>query len=284
MVRAKTHAPVLPAELRLQILESCPDVPTAASLARTSKSFYSTWEYIQQPLCEKLLKRSIDWYEDALYLFGIQPIPRNQKNLPSFKYQASKMIRNANVVENACQTIKTRSSDLQEWPSPTERLRFYRIYYLLWTLATASLDKDNLSSITTRIGLSKPQVRTSTRIIATTSRRYLDILRLLLSWMRRLVVYHCKNPTKPSAKDAWLVIWGHNASLYRKTGTAKVEEFAHDMEWSIRSTLDFGFARTKTSDAEYQDFKNSYRRIPDAIGGKLWRALQDDYQDLLGNE
>ncbi|KAI4266998.1 MAG: hypothetical protein LQ337_008573 [Flavoplaca oasis] len=56
---------LIPSEIRLRIFEFCPDVPTAASLAQTSKPFNDTWMSYKKPVCLGILERSVECYEDA---------------------------------------------------------------------------------------------------------------------------------------------------------------------------------------------------------------------------
>lgn len=125
----------LAAELRLEILECCADVPTAASLACTSKAFHSTWEQFHQPICERILKRSIECYDDALCLAKVQ----DDSGQPTkFKECVSRMLSNAKIVEEACYALPTAvgeesSSNMENWPSSTERTRFFHAYYVIWT-------------------------------------------------------------------------------------------------------------------------------------------------------
>ncbi|KAL8790055.1 MAG: hypothetical protein Q9213_000757 [Squamulea squamosa] len=55
----------IPAEIQLHILEHCPDVFTAANLAQSSKSFHNTWQRFGFQISEKILRRTIDCYDDA---------------------------------------------------------------------------------------------------------------------------------------------------------------------------------------------------------------------------
>ncbi|KAL8844230.1 MAG: hypothetical protein Q9176_001405 [Flavoplaca citrina] len=135
MVPSRPVPGCLPAELRLQILECCADVPTAVSLACTSKAFYSTWENFYQPVCERILKRSIECYDDALCLARAQEDPGQPTN---FKECASRILSNAKIVEEACYALPTAvgeesSSEMEDWPSPTELTRFFHAYYVIWT-------------------------------------------------------------------------------------------------------------------------------------------------------
>ncbi|KAL8912487.1 MAG: hypothetical protein Q9171_002500 [Xanthocarpia ochracea] len=55
----------LPTEVLLLIFECCPDISTAVSLAQVSKDFNGTWMAYKKSICEEILARTIECYEEA---------------------------------------------------------------------------------------------------------------------------------------------------------------------------------------------------------------------------
>ncbi|KAL8856866.1 MAG: hypothetical protein Q9178_006583 [Gyalolechia marmorata] len=55
----------LPTEVLLLIFECCPDISTAVSLAQVSKDFNGTWMTYKKSICEEILARTIECYEEA---------------------------------------------------------------------------------------------------------------------------------------------------------------------------------------------------------------------------
>ncbi|KAI4222760.1 MAG: hypothetical protein L6R36_005918 [Xanthoria steineri] len=59
---------LIPSEIRLHILEFCPNVPTATSLAQVSKPFNHTWMRYKKSVCLHVLERTVECYQDARLL------------------------------------------------------------------------------------------------------------------------------------------------------------------------------------------------------------------------
>ncbi|KAL8665973.1 MAG: hypothetical protein Q9168_007589 [Polycauliona sp. 1 TL-2023] len=243
----------LAAELRLQILESCPDVPTAANLARTSKAFWITWQRCQQKICEQVLERSIDCYEDALYLAQLQPTP------PGYKDHVSRILANAKIVENACNALPEVVKDpaeFQQWPTRTERVRFHHVYYLAWATA---IYRDNLPDTPLTI----------------TNGRETDHLLLFLFWLEILIGRNPHIGAEPPGKDLWMVIWANDHDYYRRVGNRANDPFL-PVTISIRTCLCFCSGQKASS--------GFFQRLPGLIGEpwKLFMDDQEEWRDRIG--
>lgn len=55
----------MPTEILINVFEYCPNLPTAASLARSSKTLNNVWNRHAPSICEKILTRSTECYDRA---------------------------------------------------------------------------------------------------------------------------------------------------------------------------------------------------------------------------
>ncbi|KAI4254260.1 MAG: hypothetical protein L6R42_007269 [Xanthoria sp. 1 TBL-2021] len=91
---------LIPSEIRLRIFECCPDVPTAASLAQASKPFNSTWMSYKKSICQDILKRTVDCYQDAINLVTQDTLVEQ-----SFEPFTASILANAKAAEHTYDTI-----------------------------------------------------------------------------------------------------------------------------------------------------------------------------------
>lgn len=248
----------LAAEIRLQILECCPNVPTAASLARTSKAFYSTWDYYHRPICEIISKRIIECYDDAMYLAEIQNASVKQPCL-GFKAHVSRILSNAKLVEKVCYAVPTAVSNesrsgMKAWPSPTERTRFFRTYYFTWTLTWTLTTYD----------LPHPPAASIGEILATASKHEICTVLSFLDWMKDLIWEDHYNRSEPRGEMIWKVLWPH-----RPKGGSHC----------VHHTVYKNFNRILGVESE----KIFRPLLPLWKNFEGWKLLKDDHQYLLDN-
>ncbi|KAL8991819.1 MAG: hypothetical protein Q9169_007624 [Polycauliona sp. 2 TL-2023] len=92
----------MPAEMRLRIFESCPDLATAASLAQASKDFNGIWVAFKDSICSVILKQAIVCYDDASGLAKQQMFKKRSTTLTSrqqFKKFTAYMVAIAKAAE-----------------------------------------------------------------------------------------------------------------------------------------------------------------------------------------
>lgn len=270
MASSRPSLDSLAAEIRLQILECCPDIPTAASLARTSKVFYSLWDRFYQQICEIIMMRTMECYDDALYLAEIQDAPVQQPYL-GFKDHVSRLLSNAKIVERACNALRTAVSEesslkIEAWPSPTERARFFHIYYFIWTVTT-----------TTRPGRSS-QGQVFDEIFEAASKYDFRTAYLLLDWMTNLLRTHDNNRSTPPGEVLWMVLWAHDSDFYRSKRMPVLEAYDQYLLYRMFPTLQRKASR-QISDAE--DDERFWSWLLSLEKGEGWKILRDDHQHFF---
>ncbi|KAI4227362.1 MAG: hypothetical protein L6R40_008216 [Gallowayella cf. fulva] len=140
----------IPAEIRLPILGYCPDVPTAANLGRTCRQFHATWSQSKKSICEGILIRTLECYEDVRALATDQR--QLDPTLTSWEYYISCILSNAKTAERACSAIAQRSTFFlcgrHRLPlNQTERRRFLSAYYRIWQLSELLKRNYGISSL-----------------------------------------------------------------------------------------------------------------------------------------
>ncbi|KAI4235170.1 MAG: hypothetical protein LQ349_003335 [Xanthoria aureola] len=147
---------LIPSEIRLRIFESCPNVPTAASLAKVSKPFNNTWMSYKKSVCLHILERTIEYYQDARILATENRIASRMISelLQQFiEHYTPKILANAKAAEYMYELIIHDSSLFQPIRkydyssihlvrqvdgrvilSPVERQRFVSAWYKINTI------------------------------------------------------------------------------------------------------------------------------------------------------
>ncbi|KAL8816963.1 MAG: hypothetical protein Q9223_004112 [Gallowayella weberi] len=101
----------LPSEIRLHILESCPDLATAVTLARSSKAFLGTWKAYKEDIARGILKKTIECYDAAEELFNTvhttapESFEEDKSHL-DLEYYTSCILAGAKAAKRACITIQ----------------------------------------------------------------------------------------------------------------------------------------------------------------------------------
>ncbi|KAL8669028.1 MAG: hypothetical protein Q9168_006369 [Polycauliona sp. 1 TL-2023] len=253
-------------ELRLQILEYCPDVPTAASLARVTKAFHETWNHYHEPICHKLLEGSIECYADARPLAEAQVFQEYGRAGHSKQY-VSKILTNAKIVKRTCHAFSKTifygpGKRMHVWPSPTEHTRFIHIYYLLWTSLTTSNPRTwNMSQ------------DFQETIFDTISDRDYYMIDMFLEWLvHRLDGYD--DDEELDKQDIEMLLWTHDPYVVCKFDVSSMAKYYKRKVFLMIHRESHRIARLESKRALGLHMRQ-FRRHDG------WRLLRDDLQYVM---
>ncbi|KAL8665972.1 MAG: hypothetical protein Q9168_007588 [Polycauliona sp. 1 TL-2023] len=208
----------------------------------------------------------MECYEDARFLAEIQFF----KEDPSYKDYASRIKANAEIVEKACLAFPMAVKDggdsekRKDWPTPTEHLRFSRIYYLTWASTTAAFGLSEYS----------PELvqRVADRTFATASRHELKTFLIFMDWLVHL-------DKRDETKDLWMVLAAHNYDMARERNNGSMADsmaYGSLVRHGVFGNLRDSFIRSAGL-AAYNGF---YRRITRLPMEAAWTIFRDGDQHI----